>query len=313
MKSRYCILFLATVLLVLASPVPSHSQAAPSRLVTKAVDDTKRVTLHGNVHPLAQALYDRGAVSDEVRAERVLLLLNRPAGREAALQQFLHDVHARGSASYHHWLTPLEYGQQFGPADSDIQVAESWLRLQGFSVARVTKSKQFIEFSGTVGQLRNAFHAEIHQYDVRGETHYANATDLSIPAALAPLVRGVSPLNNFYAKPYVTVAGPALYSRTTKKATPQWTINNPFGTSNPYAYPVAPEDFATQYDLTPLYQAGVNGTGQTIGIINESNIDVSLVDAYQQLFGLSSNPTQDFAGERILCDHTRIRRPPVMI
>jgi subtilase family serine protease len=240
------------------------------------------------VHPLAQARYDRGAVPDSFPADRVLLLLGRPADRETALQEFLGDVHRLGSASYHQWLTPLEYGRQFGPADSDIQTAESWLRTQGFNVARVTKSKQFIEFSGTAGQLRNAFHTEIHQYDVEGETHYANASEISIPAALAPLVRGLSPLNNFRAKPQLQVLGPAAYSRAKNKTTPQWTIPN--GNMNFYA--VAPEDFATQYDLTPLYQAGVNGMGQTIGIINESNIDISLVNAYQQLFSLSSNPTQ---------------------
>ncbi|HKM86939.1 MAG TPA: Ig-like domain repeat protein [Terriglobales bacterium] len=244
------------------------------------------------MHPLAQTRYDRGAVPDSFPADRVLLLLSRPAEREAALREFMSDVHRRGSASYHQWLTPLEYGRRFGPADSDVQTAEGWLKSQGFKVARVTKSKQFIEFSGTAGQLRTAFHTEIHQYEVAGEAHYANAGEISIPAALAPLVRGVSPLNDFRAKPYVKVAGPALYSRTTKKTTPQWTIPNPFGTPNPYAYPVAPEDFATQYDLAPLYQAGVNGTGETIGIINESNIDLSLVNAYQQLFGLPSNPTQ---------------------
>jgi hypothetical protein len=225
-------------------------------------------------------------------AERTLLLLNRPAEREQALQQFLRDVHNRESATYHKWIAPEEFGRRFGPADGDINAAVGWLQSKGFAVARVAKSKQFIEFSGTVGQLRAALHTDIHRFEVNGEMHYANSSEVSIPAALAPLVRGVSALNNFRAKPYVKMAGPALYSRTTKKATPEWTITNPFGTPNPYAYPVAPEDYATQYDLTPLYQAGVNGTGETIGIINESNIDLSLVSAYQQMFGLPNNPTQ---------------------
>ncbi len=101
-------------------------------------------------------------------------------------------------------------------------------------------------------------------------------------------MRGISPLNNFRAKPQLHVLGPAAYARATNKTTPQWTINNPNGNF----YAVAPEDFATQYDLSPLYQTGINGNGQTIGIIHESNIDISLVNAYQQLFGLSSNPTQ---------------------
>jgi hypothetical protein len=268
------------------------AQGEARQLVTQKIDESQAVILSGSVHPLAQARYDQGPVADSFAANRMLLLLNRPPDREAALQQFLSDVHRPGSASFHQWLTPEAFGQRFGPADSDLQVVQAWLTSKGLAVARVTKSKQYIEFSGTAAQIRGAFRAEIHQFNVAGETHYANARELSIPAALAPLVRGVSPLNNFPAKPYVQVDGTAHYSPTTKKATPDWTAPNNFGTSNPNLYLVAPEDFATQYDLGPLYQAGVNGAGQTIGIINESNIDLSLVNMYQQLFGLVNNPTQ---------------------
>jgi subtilase family serine protease len=289
-SSVNCKPLLLALACVMAGRVSAQSVARP--LVTQEINETQMVALHGTVHPLAQALYDRGAVADTFAANRILLLLNRPAEREAALQQFLSDVHRRGSANYHQWLTPQGFGTQFGPADSDVQAAEDWLNSEGFIVARATKSKQYIEFSGTAGQLRKAFGTEIHQYDVNGETHYANATEVSIPAALAPLVRGVSPLNDFRAKPYVKVRGTALYSPTTRKATPEWTAPNDFGTPNPNIYLLAPEDFATQYDLGPLYQAGVKGAGETIGIINESNIDVSQVNAYQQLFGLPNNPPQ---------------------
>ena len=290
MRSRGSVLPCA--LFVLAIVSSASSQSAPRSLVTQPIDEANLVTLPGSVHPLALPRNDRGAVPDSLPANRILLLLNRPPEREQALQAFLADIQRRGSPGYHHWITSQEFGERFGPAASDIQTAETWLRSHGFSVAKTAKSRQFIEFSGTAGQLRTAFHTDIHQYQVNGENHYANAREIRIPAALAPLVRGLSPLNNFRAKPYIAVAGPALYSRTTKRASPQWTIPNPFGTSNPYAYPVAPEDFATQYDLAPLYQAGTNGSGQTIGIINESNIDLSLVAAYQQLFGIPNNPTQ---------------------
>jgi len=275
-------------ILGIALSVPATAQNPAARLVTEPIDETKLVTLTGSVHPLAQARYDLGAVPDSLAADRVLLLLNRPADREGELQQFMINAHRRGSASYHQWLTPQQFGERFGPADSDIQRAVAWLKSHGFTVPRVTQSKGLIEFSGTAGHLREAFHTQIHQYSIQGETHYANANDISIPSALAPLVRGVSPLNNFRAQPQVQVLGPAKYSRAKNRTTPQWTLPN--GSANIYA--VAPEDFATQYNLAPLYQAGVNGTGQTIGIINESNIDISLVNAYQQLFGLSGNPTQ---------------------
>src|SRR5437016_11341523 len=274
-----------------ALALPVTGQNRSTLLVTQPIDEAKLVNLRGSVHPLAQPRYDRGAVPDAFPAERVLLLLNRPAERESALQEFLGEVHRRESTSYHQWLTPQEFGERFGPADSDIQAAANWLRAQGFNVAKVKKSKQFLEFSGTAAQLRQALHTEIHQYDVEGETHYANASELSIPEALAPLVRGISPLQDFRAKPYVQLTGRALYSRANNKAMPQWTFPTP-GAANPAFFLLAPEDFAMQYNLGPLYAAGVDGTGQTIGIINESNVDVSLVNAYQQLFGLPNNPTQ---------------------
>jgi len=274
----------------LALPVASQTSVTP--LVSQAVDETKLITLHGSVHPLATASADRGAVSDSFPANRIILLLNRPPEREAALKQFLQEAHARGSASYHKWLTPAQFGEQFGPADEDIQAATAWLGSHGLQVAKTSKSRQFIEFSGTAGQVREAFHTRIHQYSVAGETHYANATEVRIPAALAALVKGVAPMNDFRAEPLVKVAGKAVYSRGTGKTTPQWTIANPYGTSNQYAYSVTPEDFATQYDMGPLYKAGVNGAGQTIGIINESNIDLSLVQNYQSLFGVAGSLPQ---------------------
>jgi len=145
----------------------------------------------------------------------------------------------------------------------------------------------FIEFSGTAGQVRDAFHAEIHQYNVNGETHYANAGDVKIPAAIAPLISGVSPMNDFRARPMLQVLGQGTYSRRSHTATPQWTLPNGSGT----IYALAPEDFATQYDLEPLYKAGVNGAGQTIGIINESNIDLSLVQAIKSSSASPAGPT----------------------
>lgn len=265
-----------------------RAQALPNRLVTQVIDDGKTVPLRGTVHPLAQSRFDRGAVPDSFPAERMLLMLHRPPEREAGLQQFLQHVHTPGSASYHRWLTPEQFGDEFGPADSDIQTALSWLNSHGFTVARTTKGKNLIEFSGTAGQLREAFHAEIHQFNIQNETHYANATDLAIPQALAQLVRGVSPINNFRAKPAVHVVGRASYSRSTRQVNPQFT--NPNGETNFYA--LAPEDFATEYDLAPLYAAGVDGAGQTIGIIISSNIDLSVANAYRQLFHLPSNPPQ---------------------
>jgi hypothetical protein len=267
-------------------PVVAQNQGSP--LSAQPNSEAKVVTLRGNVHPLAQARDDVGAASSSMPAKRLMLLLNRPADREAALAQYMQDVHTPGSATHHQWLTPEEFGVRFGPADSDIQQVSNWLSGMGFQVAGASKGKTLIEFSGTVGQVNKAFHTQIRKYAVNGEVHYANASDPQIPEALAGIVRGVSSLNDFRPKSNLHVVGSGHIDSATRKISPDFTLS---GQNGPF-YAVAPEDFATQYDLAPLYAAGINGSGKTIGIINDSNIDVNLDSAYRSLFGLPANSTQ---------------------
>ena len=280
--------FLALLTIPAAAQTVSTAAQSGSVAAAKRIDESRRVTLRGTVHPLAQAQYDRGAVPDAFPAERMLVLLRRPAEREAALQKFLREVHAPGSSSYHRWVTPEEFGARFGAADENIAAVSGWLQSHGFFVPRVSKSRNFIEFSGTAAQVREALRAEIHQYEVNGATHYSIANEISIPETLAPLIRGFAPLNNFELDSYVHTVGSATYSRATRRATPLLTTT----LNNQNFYAVAPEDFATQYNLGPLYNAGTNGAGQTIGIIGGANIDLSLVAAHRTLFGLPASNVQ---------------------
>src|SRR2546427_2433346 len=119
----------------------AFAQTVPNSRITGPIDDQIRVALKGNVHPLAQARYDQGAVSDSFPAERVLLMLKRSPEREIALQQFIEEAHTRGSPNYHKWLTPEQFGQLYGPDDSEIAAVTGWLQKHGFSVAHVTKGR----------------------------------------------------------------------------------------------------------------------------------------------------------------------------
>ena len=267
------------VLFALFTSCVVMAQVGPGSRITGPIDDQVRVTLKGNTSPLAQARYDQGPVPDSFSAERMLLILQRSPEREAALRQFIQDAHTPGSPSFHRWLTPEEFGELYGPDDSEVAAATGWLQAHGFSVAGVTKGKTAIEFSGSAGQVRAAFHTEIHMYLINGELRHANSTDPQIPAALAPVIAGITPLNDFRPKSYMEVLGQASYNPKTHKITPQWTT-----ASNVFA--LAPGDFAVQYDLNPLYTAGTNGTGVTIGIIGASDVDPTVVANYRSLFGL---------------------------
>src|ERR1700722_1705621 len=261
-----------------------------SRL-TQPVDDHALVTLHGTVHPLANAANDRGAATLDMQLERLQIVLKRSPQQEAGLQHLLHDLHTPGTANFHKWLTPDQFGQQFEPSDQDVQTIESWLQAQGFQVLKVNPGRQTLEGSGTVGALQQAFHTPIHKYVVNGRQHYANVADPQIPVALAPVLGGFVSLNNFPLRHYSHFLGSAQYDPKTHQAIPEWT--QPGGTLG-HIYAVAPEDFATQYDVTPLYNAAkpLNGSGQSIAIINESNININFVNNFRTLFGLPSSSPQ---------------------
>src|SRR5271168_4980204 len=195
--------------------------------LTQPIDENSRLTLSGTVHPLARAANDRGVAPDGMQLDRIQILLKRSDTQELALKQLISDLHSPGSASYHKWLTPDQFGQQFGPSDADVATLETWLTSHGFGSMKLNPGRQTLEFSGSAAQFSSTFHAQIHKYQVNGETHYANATDPQIPAALASVVGGFSSLNNFRLKHYSQTLGRAAYDPASHQATPQWTTTNP--------------------------------------------------------------------------------------
>ena len=273
--------------LVLFAPAAALAQttAAPPR-ITAPVNENLLTTLRGNTHPLAKPQNDLGAVADSQPLHRMLLLLQRSPQQETALRALIDQQQTKTSASFHQWLTPQQYGQQFGPAAADIQTVSSWLQSHGFQIARVSASGMLIEFSGTAGEVRNAFHTEIHRYRVNGETHFANNTDPQIPTALAPVVAGPVSLHNFPRKAGARVRGAFQKDKNTGKVTPLVTAPSftfPFSacSSNPIfnsdCFALGPGDFATIYNVNPLWSPGINshvidGTGQTIAIVGDSEI-----------------------------------------
>ena len=262
----------------------SPAQTSSSR-ITQPIDDAVRVTLKGNVHPLAQARFDLGVVPDSFPASRMLLLLRRSPEREAALQQFLQDAHRPQSPAYHKWINPDQFGELYGLTDSEIATVSGWLQEHGFVVGRIDRARTAIEFSGTAGEVRSAFHTQIHVYLVNGEPHHANNLDPKIPAALAPVIADITPINDFHPKSYIRTSGKAVYDSRSKKFVPDWTF--PAGQNSLY---LAPGDFALQYDLAPVYAAGFTGSGITIGLIGASNVDPTVVATYRSFFGLPPNP-----------------------
>lgn len=265
--------------------VPANGAARD--LITRPIDDAQRTVLRGNRHPLARAEFDRGRAPAGLPMQRMLLVLQRSMEQESALKSLLDDQQAKESPRYHQWLSAGQFGEQFGPTDSDIAKVTAWLNAHGFKVAGVAKGRTAVEFSGTAGQVQEAFGTAIHSYEVTGEQHWANADEPSIPSALTPVVKGVLTLHNFPRHSNAVIHGQPVRP-TQGNASPYFTFTS--GQSTYYG--LGPTDFATIYDVLPLWKAGIDGTGQTIAIVGETNINVSDVNSFRSLFGLTANAPQ---------------------
>ena len=265
-----------TVVLALVGLLPA--QSAPV-LVTQAVDNSVRTSLPGNVHPLARAEFDRGEAQAELSLTRMLLVLKRSLEQETALRGLIDDQQDKNSPNYHQWLTPEDFGARFGPSDYDVAAVTNWLKVSGFEVTSVSNGRTVIEFSGTAGLVKQAFGTTIHKYVDAGKEHWANASNPSIPSALVPVVKGVLSLNNFPRNPHHTVLGPITPDHRGKVAPlPLYTFINQ-GTT---FYGVGPGDFATIYDIP----GSMDGAGQHVAIVGESNINIQDIRDFRRIFGL---------------------------
>ena len=253
-----------------------HTTAAPAARVVTPVDNSKRTTLYGHVPGVLRAATDLGRLDPKTPAEHLILVLSPSDEQKSELRRVLDEQQDVRTANYHQWVTPDQFGQFFGVHDDDIAQVSAWLQSQGFTVEDVSKSKRVLHFSGTTGQLERAFQTQMHTFSVHGETHVSNNSDISIPKALSPVIQGVT-LNNFFPKAKM---GP-VHRLSELRQNPEFTN----GSTN---Y-VSPGDFATIYNTQPLLNAGINGTGSSIAIVGRSDILLSDVQTYRQLFNLPVN------------------------
>jgi hypothetical protein len=301
---------------LLFSAISPAQQASPSARIVNPIDDNQLVSLKGNVNPQAIAKNDRGPVSDSLPMGGLTLVLSRAPEQQAAFDAYVQSEYDSGSPNFHHWLTPAQIGQLYGPAQSDIAAISVWLASKGFTVTNVGLDGMTISFRGTAGQVTSAFHTEIHNLSVNGKPHIANMSDPQIPEALAPVVFGIKGLHNFLPHPLHRVGSkvqfnpdahgwvrqqtspgtgftagamrkpaPAASAHSTSSPRPAFYIAN---YNEGVEEDVAPADFASIYNLPSGWpaSASANGTGQIITIIGTSDITAADVTNFKSSFGL---------------------------
>lgn len=246
----------------------SVAAQTPSVRIQNDINNSDVVPLKGGRALAGTAELDAGRMPLNAKLNGISIVFNRSAEQQAALDKLLAAQQDPASPEFHHWLTPDQFGARFGMAQPDIDKVQTWLEQQGLAIERVSRSRNMIRFSGTVGQLEQAFQTQMHFYKAGTETHFAPATALSVPAAIAPTVHAVRNLSDFRPRPMHVKARGAFTS----------------GQSGSNFF--APGDIAVTYDIKPLYSAGIDGTGQSIAVIGQSAIDPKDIENFQNAASL---------------------------
>jgi hypothetical protein len=266
---------LAAALLLLVPGLAAAQGSVANPRIAAQVDERTVTVLRGNLHPLARPQYDQGKVDPSFKLERITMMFQPTAAQQADLDGLLAAQQNPTSSSFHHWLTPEQYADRFGMAQSDLNKVTAWLQSQGFDIVEIPRSRNWIVFNGTAAQVESALHSEVRSYTANGNMFYANSAEPSVPAALASVVLGFRGLNNFPVKPR------GLKSINTS-------VQPYFTSSVSGAHFISPGDFATIYDLKPLYSSSppIDGTGQKIVIVGQSNVKLADIATFRSLSGL---------------------------
>jgi subtilase family serine protease len=285
MKLTRRLMYLGTILVLpIASSlcVPSHAFAAA------------RPTLFSQAESVADE--DPGKI---LEATVWLNLRNKEQ-----LDETVSNLYKEGSPTYHHWLSATDLAR-FAPGAAEMQAVRRELSSQGLTVTSVGSHNMFLKVSGSVANMQTAFHTQIKSLTIKGRAVRATTVEPKLSAS-ASLVSGVTGLSERRLTPYLKhqvdpdsgKAYPAtpvssspnglffasncfrgvqshLFSTTGAALPVASYAGNRYGTNitntTPGTLPPCgydPVNFTTAYGLPAAYKAGLDGTGQTIVIVD---------------------------------------------
>jgi subtilase family serine protease len=261
-----------SVTLALAAGVSVLAAPAQHNRIAGRIDNSHRMTLRGQVHPLARTGTDEGRAEASFAIPYITLVLRPSDAQQADLDRFLAAQQDKASPDYHRWLTPEEYADRFGVSQDDVEQMKTWLQGQNLNVLSVARARNAITVSGEAASVEQAFGVRIHRFRVDGELHFANTADPTIPAAMQNVVKAIHGLHDFRMKS--RAAQPRYNSLTSM------------------AHYLAPDDVATIYNMRSLYNTGIDGTGQKIVVVGQTQVNLSDLQQFRTYFNLPANDPQ---------------------
>jgi len=254
-------------------------------------------------------------------AQAISVTVHLKLPNQALFTKTVDALYDRHSPTFHHWLTDAQL-RQFGPPPAQLAAVRAELERNGMSVTSIANDGFSIQARGTIAAAQRTFHTDIHQFVRNGKSFIANTRPPALSGSAGGYVSVVSGLerhtvrpalsfaiNAATKKPYagvpvskVTAAG-GLASVTTDtilgpKQTFTFNTNGQEPTAtytglvydpDPTLVPdYTPKQLESIYGLNAAYASGLDGTGQTIVLIEAYGYPTALSDAnaFNRLAGL---------------------------
>jgi kumamolisin len=206
------------------------------------------------------------------------------------LEDFVADATTPGSRDYHDFLNVGQFVQRFAPSNQAIQQFVRYLESFGITVDKVYADNLDITVTGTAAELNAAFATQLHDYTSNGQRFHRPAWKFVLPSEFSPLVLAVPGLSNAPGafRPRLAHVAEGASSNGTAPAV-TWPKS---GTASgiPQEYTVG--DVANFYDVNPLYRAGIQGRGQTVGVMTLANFNEADAYSYWSDIGLRVQPNR---------------------
>lgn len=190
---------------------------------------------------------------------------------ESELDQLITQQSDPHSPFYHRYLTPHQFTDLFGPSQATVDKVTAYLHREGLSIDTVTPNHLLINASGSVAAIQHAFHVTIDDYRIGGRTVYAPINEPSVPVDIADVIINIAGLSNL-----------EHYARD-QSVTRSATQGHPMATPGGYT----PSELRTAYDIAPLFNANIDGTGQTVALFELDSYNSADIYAYSTHYGIA--------------------------
>ena len=229
--------------------------------------------LPGHVPKLPPGLTSTGEFP---ATNQLRLAIGLPLRDPGGLQQFLAQLYDPASTNYHHYLSPTEFTERFGPTAADYQMVKDFARTNGLSVTDTHTNRLLLDVEGSVGDIERAFHIKLLKYHHPTENRdfYAPDREPSVNAQLP--ISDVSGLDNYTRPQPLVKIRPEAISNVSSD-----TGSGPSGT-------FLGKDFRAAY----LPGVTLTGGGQMVGLLQFDGFYANDISSYASAAGITAVPTQ---------------------